>query len=409
MVTILAAIPVWLARRVGPGAVFGRQGSGDAPKMRPIRFAVTAVQSGLAVVLATGAALLLQSYANLVTQDTGFDRQALAVSVRFPSGRSGAALQAEVDAAIVELRRLPSVQQVAASVGSMVDLVGSGMGLTVNGRGAPTSRKAVTPDFFDATGLSIAAGRPLQSEDRNTSGVVVNRAFVREHWPDGIAVGKTVGFGKRSIPVVGVTDDAFDVALDSAPKPTVFVLLDGATATALTFMIRGTGNPDALREPVRRALASASPGIAIREYSTVGQRLSQSVRDRSFATLMLTFFAIAALGVSVAGVIGVVMFIVAGRTREIAIRVAIGARSRHVRWLVTREAFWAATTGAVAGAIAGRWLSRSVESFVYGVEAGSWTTTLAAAGAAVLLMALAARLPARRALRLDPTAALRVE
>jgi ABC-type antimicrobial peptide transport system permease subunit len=174
-------------------------------------------------------------------------------------------------------------------------------------------------------------------------------------------------------------------------------------------MIRGTGNPDALREPVRRALASASPGIAIREYSTVGQRLSQSVRDRSFATLMLTFFAIAALGVSVAGVIGVVMFIVAGRTREIAIRVAIGARSRHVRWLVTREAFWAATTGAVAGAIAGRWLSRSVESFVYGVEAGSWTTTLAAAGAAVLLMALAARLPARRALRLDPTAALRVE
>jgi ABC-type lipoprotein release transport system permease subunit len=103
------------------------------------------------------------------------------------------------------------------------------------------------------------------------------------------------------------------------------------------------------------------------------------------------------------------MFIVAGRTREIAIRVAIGAGAGHVRWLVMREALWAATTGAVAGALAGRWLSGTIESLVYGVESGSWSTTLVAAAAAVTMMGLSAMLPARRALRLDPTAALRVE
>jgi putative ABC transport system permease protein len=124
---------------------------------------------------------------------------------------------------------------------------------------------------------------------------------------------------------------------------------------------------------------------------------------------MLTLFAVAALIVSLAGIISVVMSIVAGRTREIAIRMAIGAQGHHVRWLAVREAFSAAATGAIAGVVAGRWLSGTIESLVYGVEIDSWSTSVVAAAVAALVMALAAMVPARRAVRLEPTEALRVE
>jgi predicted permease len=409
-VTTLASVPSWFTRRTGSGAIFGWHGTGDAPKLRPIRFLVTAAQSAVAVVLVIGAALLLRSYINLVGQDPGFDRGTVAVSVRMPPGITGAALQTEVEVSLAKLQRLPTVRDVAASFGKMVDRVGSGSGLTVNGRDAYTDRKEVTLGFFEAAGLSIVEGRALRDEDRDRAGIVVNRAFARTHWPDDSAVGKTVGFGTRQVPIVGVTNDVFDAALDAMPKPTIFLLFyDRVTAAGLTFLIRSDGNAEPLREPVRRALASVNPRIAIREYSTVGSRLSHSVRDRSFATLMLTLFASAALSVSLAGIISVVMFIVTGRTREIAIRMAIGAQRHHVRWLVVREVLWAAAAGAVAGVVAGHGLSGTIESLVYGVDAGSWSTSIVAAAVAVLVMAFAASVPARRAVRLQPTDALRVE
>jgi predicted permease len=410
MVTTLAALPTWFTRRVGSGTVFGRQGAGDAPRLRPVRFLVTAAQSAVAVILVVGAGLLIRSSINLAGQNPGFDRDTIAVSVRMPQGISGAALQSEIDAALAELRRLPSVRAAAASTGQLLDQFSSGIGVSVGGKMVATSHKLVTPGFFDTAGLPIIEGRALRSDDQNWAGLVVNQAFARAHWPGHSAIGKTVGFGKRQIPVVGMVSDAFDAALDTTPKPTVFELLHNIrSASSLSFLIRADDNADLLREPVRRALASVNPRIAIREYSTVAERLSNSVRDRSFATLMLTLFAIAALSVSLTGVISVVMFIVAGRTREIAIRMAIGAQAHHVLWLVVREAFTAAATGVLAGVIAVRWLSGTLESLLYGIEAGSWPTTSIAAGLMAIVMALAATVPARRAVRLAPTDALRLE
>jgi len=198
---------------------------------------------------------------------------------------------------------------------------------------------------------------------------------------------------------------------DAAPRPTAFTYLHNPRSASggLSFLIRSDGSSDALREPVRRALASVNPTMAIREYSTVGARLSNSVRDRSFATLMLTLFAVASLSVAVAGIISVVMFTVAGRTREIAIRMAIGAQGHQIRWLVLREVCWAAIAGVVAGGLATRWLSGAMTSLVYGVEAESWVATVVTAAGTVLLMAIASTVPARRALRLQPTVALKVE
>jgi len=365
----------------------------------------------VAVVLVIGAVLLMRSYLNLVGQDPGFDTATIVVSVSVPAGTGEAALQETIATTVDELRRLPGVRQAAASLGQMLDGIQNGLNLTVQGRGAFANLKEVTPGFFDAAGLAIVEGRVLRHDDRDSAGIVVNRTFARTHWPDGSAVGKTVGLSTRQVPIVGVVNDAFDAALDAAPRPTAFTYLhDPRSASGgLSFLIRSDGSSDALREPVRRALTSVNPKMAIREYSTVGARLSNSVRDRSFATLMLTLFAVASLSVAVAGIISVVMFTVAGRTREIAIRMAIGAQGHQIRWLVLREVCWAAIAGVVAGGLATRWLSGAMTSLVYGVEAESWVATVVTAAGTVLLMAIASTVPARRALRLQPTVALKVE
>jgi ABC-type lipoprotein release transport system permease subunit len=125
--------------------------------------------------------------------------------------------------------------------------------------------------------------------------------------------------------------------------------------------------------------------------------------------VVLTFFAATALTVTIAGLAGLVGFLVARRTREIAIRMAIGARAADIRRLVAGDAVRAACVGTLVGLVLGRWLSTWLESLVFGVEAGNWTTTVFATAAVVSVMALGAILPARRALRLQPTEALRVE
>jgi ABC-type antimicrobial peptide transport system permease subunit len=133
------------------------------------------------------------------------------------------------------------------------------------------------------------------------------------------------------------------------------------------------------------------------------------VKPRVFATLVLSLFAAAGLSVCAAGVGGIVSFLVARRTREIAIRTAIGAEPRHVRALVMRQALAASAVGLVVGVAVGRWLSRSLESLLYGVQAGDWWTIAAGTLLVLAIVIVATWLPATRALRISPTMALKIE
>jgi ABC-type lipoprotein release transport system permease subunit len=174
-------------------------------------------------------------------------------------------------------------------------------------------------------------------------------------------------------------------------------------------VLRAAGDPASYLDAARRALADINRDAIIVQVDTLGDRLANSVRDHTFATLILTLFGLAGVSVSVAGLVGIVAFIVARRSREIAIRVAVGAERSHVRRLVTGEALGAAATGTLAGLLVGRWLSAWLESLVYGVEAGNWTTPIATATVLLAVTALAALLPARRAFALEPTEALRTD
>jgi putative ABC transport system permease protein len=409
LVMIMGLLPAVFVWRVAGRPSFGQQVATDSRRARALRFGFAAGQSALAMILALGAALLLQSYANLLNQETGFDGSAIVISVSYPPDNGGIALQQDIEASMDRLQRLPGVSASSAGIGPLIDSTGAGMGVRIDGRPAAVSRTTVVPAFFEAAGMTIVHGRNLTAADDGT-GIVVNEALVRDHWPGESPIGKLVERGGGALEVVGVVRDAYDRALDAPATPSVFEVLSEPRATSrVNYVLRAAGDPASYLDAARRALADINRDAIIVQVDTLGDRLANSVRDHTFATLILTLFGLAGVSVSVAGLVGIVAFIVARRTREIAIRVAVGAERSHVRRLVTGEALGAAATGTLAGLLVGRWLSAWLESLVYGVEAGNWTTPIATATVLLAVTALAALLPARRAFALEPTEALRTD
>ncbi len=408
LIVAVGALPIAALRRMVPRTSLSPRVSTEGRGVRALRFGMAAGQMAVAMILLAGAALLIRSYANLVTQDAGFARQADAVTVRYPDGLRGAPLGEAIDETRRALRGVPGVDRAAAVVGTMVDGFMSGVGVSIGGKMTAVRRKQVTPDFFDVAGSRIIEGRALGTADAANQGVVVNETLARKYWPGASAAGQSIVIGRQSAVVVGVVQDSFDEALDKAPEATLFSLLTESTAGFhVTYVLRSSLGSEALAVQARQTLRRISRDAVVTDVSSLGSRLADSVRDRAFATLVLTIFATAGLAVSAAGIIGIVAFVVARRTREIAIRMAIGATAARVQRLVLRDAILATAAGIAIGLAAGRSLSHYLESLVYGIQAGDWTTMGAAAGLMLTLAVVAAVLPARRAIRVSPTIALR--
>jgi hypothetical protein len=328
--------------------------------------------------------------------------------VSYPPDQSTSAIQEDIEASVESLRRLPGVRAASALIGPLVDNSMTGMMVRIDGRYVPVNYTAVEPAFFDAAGMTLLQGRNLTAADAET-GIVINETMARAHWPERSPIGDLVE--PRGFEIVGVVADVLHSALDVPPEPAVFGVLDQPRSAArpVHYVLRAEGTAASYRETARRALTRVNPDAVIEQVDTLGERLASSVHDRTFATLLLTLFGIAGISVTLAGLVGIVAFIVARRTREIAIRVAIGAQRHHVRRLVVGEAIGAATVGTFTGLLIGRWLSAWLESLVFGIEVGNWTTALAAAAALLGVAVLTALVPARRALALTPTEALRAE
>lgn len=410
IVIVIGLLPA-LARPGGPDSTLLTSSIvGDGGRTRVLRFTFISMQAALAMVLVVGAALLGRSYANVIAQDSGLDDGAVAVMAAYPGHLREAALEDAVNTTLRLLRLVPGVRDAAFAKGNVVDgllrtSTHASYPLDSSGRVADARLRIVSPGYFDVAGMTLVDGRGLRQGDDARPGIVVNEAFVREYFVGQRAVGRGVG----GAVVVGVVRDAYEATWVRQPEPTVYDLRGLRTGADMTLVLRVDGDPSSYRPAVHRALFETHPDTVFIEMTTFGDKLSNTVRDRSFATLVLTLFGVAGGAVTIAGLIGIVGFVVARRTREIAIRMALGAQRGHVRRLVVGEALTAAIVGGVAGVLAGRWLSTGLESFVYGVEAGDWTTTGLAGAAMLSILAVAALVPARRAVRMQPTEALRVE
>jgi len=408
MAILLALAPASVIRIPAHWLSAGLQrGAGDR-SARTLRFVFAVVQTSLSIVLAVGAALLVRSHLNLTRQDSGYDASALYANVTYPVTRRGALLEEDVVETLSRLRAVPGVQAAALTTGSVVQDAESKGSIVIEGQRQFIDITQVSSGFFQATGMSTVQGRELSSEDRDWRGVVINEKFAKVYLPGTPALGTVIAHGRAQGTIVGVVRDVLDQGLAGSSRPTIYAVWQPARGL-MRYVLRVEGDPKGYRDAVRRTVAGVNRDAVIGEVDTIGNRLSESVRNQTFATLVLVCFCAGAGAVSVAGLFGIVAFVVVRRTREIAVRSALGAEPRHIRKLVAAEAISAALVGSVVGVAVSRWLSHGLEGLVFGVEAGNWSTALAAAGAALCIMVCASLVPAERAVRLEPTAAMRVE
>lgn len=395
----------FIAWRRGVRAGWRENASRDGGMVRAVRFSLTAGQVAVTLVLLAGGGLLARSYLNLVGQDTGMSGDTMAMSASYARELTGVALVDTIERTMDELRRLPGVRSVAAGVGQMVDQFNV-TGIVMIGRPWPVERLWVSPDYFEASGMTFVEGRPSRAGD-DVRGVVVNEALVERLFDGRTTIGDMLRVGGSSMPIVGIVKDARRRALDEPSAPAVFLPLeDSITGMRVTYLVSGANvNASVWESTIRRV----SPDAVILDGGTIRERLARTIRDRSFAALVVGLFAVATIGVTVAGLIGVVGYVAARRTREMGIRMALGAQPRNVIWLVMRDAFSATIIGIAAGLAGAVWMSDSMTSLVYGVSPRDGLTLAATTALVMAFAVVAAVIPARRAGQLSPTVALREE
>jgi putative ABC transport system permease protein len=267
----------------------------------------------------------------------------------------------------------------------------------------------VTPEYFDVLGMQLIAGRPLQASDTGWNAVVINDTLAQRFWgatPAAAIVGQSLTANGAPATVVGVVRSTRDRRLDRAPGPRIYKTLESSPLRRVSYAIRlsGTELPEAA---IRRAVVSAHARALVDEIDSVSGRLAGTIKERSFATLMFTLFATAALGVTATGVFALVAFVAARRTHEIAVRMALGAEPRHIMRVVLRSAVSASLLGAVSGLLAGHAIVRLLGSQLYGVEPGDPATLAVAVATLIVIATTAASWPTRRALSIDPASNLR--
>jgi putative ABC transport system permease protein len=379
----------------------------------------------LALVLISGAALLMRSFVGLINVDPGFQRDRVLVAQVFawdynPKPED---LRRFFDTTIARLSALPAVQHAGAV--SAMPFIESNINIsnvfTIAGRAPATQGEApraflsvATPGYFDAMRIPLLAGRGLDPRDGPDSArvAVISDALARKHWPSlDEAIGERLRFRFSGTPaeveIVGVVASLRHDSLDRAAREELFMPLAQAPFGSMTFVIRTAGDAGALAEPVRAAIWSVNPAQTIYRAATLDQLVRNTVTPRRFALSVILAFALVALLLAVAGVYGVLSAIMTTRLREVGLRVALGANRRDILRLVLGRGVAMAGVGLLIGLAGSLGTAQLLRSFLFGVTP---TDPLAMAGAAAL-MSLAAfaacYLPARRAAAADPVTVLR--
>jgi predicted permease len=271
----------------------------------------------------------------------------------------------------------------------------------------------VGPAWFETLDIPLQQGRGIAVTDRAGSPgvIVVNEAFARRFWPGQSALGRRVstqGSAGPSLEVVGVARDARFLSLTAEVRP--YMYFPGLQERdAVVMHVRTWGDPLALREAMRRAVATAAPGWQVENIRTMHQQIGTSIAPQRIAGAVLSVFGVVALLLVAVGLYGVVAYAVASRTREIGVRVALGARPRDVVSLMVRQGLRFVFFGALIGLPAGWAATRLLSSFLIGKDTSNGLTHVGAVLLLGTIALVAAWIPARRAAVVQPMVSLRDE
>jgi len=389
-----------------------------------LRNALVVGEIALSLVLLVGAGLLLRTVANLVRTDPGFDRRGvIAVELWLTGTRydSTNAIAGFYDRLEERVRALPGVRSAAVIEAGIPLVRGGNVGVTVGGQGlaATINYRTVTPGYFQTMGIPVKRGRAFAAGDVQTAEPVamVSETFARR-FLDGDGLDRTLALGgrveRRVVGVVGDTKQFIGVPatptvfIPSAQTPAGYTRLFSSWFP-IHLVVRTDGDPAALKSMVARTIRATDPQVPLGRVRTMDEVLDGSVEFQRFVMLLLAAFAGLAVTLAAVGTYGVMSYLVAQSTREIGVRIALGALPRQVLGVVIGRGMLLAGIGVVAGLAGALALTRMLAQLLYGVKPTD-ALTLAGVTVLLLLVALAACVvPARRATRVDPMIALRNE
>jgi putative ABC transport system permease protein len=392
---------------------------------RSTRSALVACEVALSVVLVVGAGLLIRSLIRLESVNPGFNPDhAVSFDVLLPEIRYPKAEQVVrvIDGIENGLRKQSNVQAVGMSLALALRGAAWTGDATVEGRSGDDYERElrhniVTPDYFRAVGTPLERGRFLNEFDTTTSPPVtlVNESLARTYFRGADPIGKRLKFGRPQdkdgwVTVVGVVADQKQDGMAARVQPEVYVPLTQAGADdgiGVTFVIRGTGSPETLIAEARREVRAIDKDVALTDIKPLRDLVHDSVRDQRFRTSLLSGFASIALFLAALGVYGVLAYSVAQRSREIGVRMALGASPARLFKMVMQDGLRPVLAGSIVGLAGAYAATRFIEALLFGVGTVDPPTYLLTTAILGAVATCACAVPAWRAIRVDPVYSLR--
>ena len=417
---IFGVLPAWQATggRLARALQAGGRGTVGASGQR-VRAGLVVAEMALAVVLLTGAGLLLRSFVELTRVDPGFrPEHAMAVRLTLQGERYRQPEQLRQRVAQFEerVRALPGVTAVAGTTVLPLSGLGPLWNFAVVGAPPPPpdvnqeiAIASITPDYVQAIGGAIRRGRPFTARDRADTPAValINEAGARRWFGHQDPIGRRVEAGGGKPEIVGIVGDVLQRDPGQQAAPQLFLPYAQVSMRTVRLVIRAAGDPLALASAVRGEIRAIDPQLAVTDFTPLDQLVVRSVAGPRFYTSLLVLFAGVALLLAAIGMFGVMSFSVAQRTREISIRMALGARANHLVRLIVGRALALVAVGGILGLAAAQLLGRLLQKQLFGVTLLDPVTLAAVLLVLGLSGAVASFLPARRAVVLDPSRALR--
>jgi macrolide transport system ATP-binding/permease protein len=422
---LLGLVPAVQGTRadLGSGLKAGSRGSDGRGSLR-WRNALVIAQVAMSLVLLVGAGLFLRSWQQMLSVDPGFGRAPTSVlGLMTPLSGLTPDLAVQRTRRVLErFREVPGVEAAGLVWPLPLEFAASFTDFTIEGRVPPSGREAFRADratvdgaFFDAVGMTIVAGRTFNDGDRHDSQpvAIISAAMARRYWPDGDALGRVLRRPDPAEPdlmVVGVASDINVRSLGESPRDVVYEsYTQGQGSPMFNFVVRASSDPARITPALIAATREIDPDLQVVQSTTMAQHLAMSRLPSQMGAFMLSAFAVLAMVLAAMGVYGLVRYTVTRRTREVGIRMALGADAASVARLLASNGLRLVLLGGAIGVAASLLVARFLAAMLFGV--GRFDP-VALIGAPLVLGAaawLAAYLPARRASRADPLAALRTE
>jgi predicted permease len=423
MTTLLAAraaglLPAW---RATPGMQEMLRLRGDASEPASARtlHTLVGVEVASAVLLVVGAALLVQTVLNLQRRDLGFEMTDLvAIDAVWPSPDPGDLVTLTADA-LLRVAALPGVRRAAAVSALPFSGRNSGKSFEIEeqrGSGAPlpdADFRVVSPGYFETLGIALRGGRTFTDTDGGAAGaVIISQTAARRFWPDVDPIGRRLKIGLSDwLTIVGIVGDVRYLALDDpgeAVRPMLYLPHRQMPSTPMTLVLRSSVEPESLTSSVRRAL-TVEAGIGTTRIATMNDMVRDAMGRQRFTMNLVIAFAATAVTLAVVGLYGLLAFLIARRTKEIGVRVALGATPWSVVRLVAGRTLLLAGAGVAAGLAASRALGGVLRGLLFDISPHDPITYIGVAAGFLALAIAAGTVPTIHALRIDPVRVIRAD